>query len=85
MIQDGFELSPDQSMDVPKAVTFDQSGIIHRQQELRILVQEHVRYVIDLDQPVQLRAAQAGRAAGFITNGTSGPRGIVDQRGLFWG
>ncbi len=84
MIQQPLDLAVDQGVQVPELVHLHQIGVIVGQHKLRIVLQEEVGHVVQMNQPVQFRRAQFVVLAQFIAKQSGGLFQVVDKLGLFW-
>jgi hypothetical protein len=78
-----FDAPADQRMEVPKPVNLDQVGQIVGEQKVRSVLEEQVRHIVQLHQPIQLRRLQSMLNAKFITQGAGRFTDIMDELRLF--
>ena len=79
MVEQLFNLSAEEVVQIPELIMLHQVRVVRRDQEIRVVLQEKVRDVVQMDNPVERRGTQPVFEAKFVTEQARGLVHIVHQ------
>ena len=80
MVEQLFNLATQQRVQIPELVNLHQVGVITGEDEIRIIFQEQIGDVVQVDEPIQNWGTKAMLLAEFVAEQSGGFGQVVDER-----